>query len=171
MSQSGSENDIWNYKPLKKTKKRSCKSQMSRESGTKRRNDSKPGTSAQKTKVSSAETHTDLDQNSNNAPINTVSSGSLDVNHGTLSQDVQDKDPQSGGFCPVCQMPFSLLVVQSQQWHVAECLDTPTDNCKGKNVFLKFIIYVWNELFFFWMPSSHCTFLDVLHTRFNLSAH
>ncbi|KAK9965729.1 hypothetical protein ABG768_004803 [Culter alburnus] len=130
MSQSGSENDIWNYKPLKKTKKRSCKSQMSRESGTKRRNDSKPGTSAQKTKVSSAETHTDLDQNSNNAPINTVSSGSLDVNHGTLSQDVQDKDPQSGGFCPVCQMPFSLLVVQSQQWHVAECLDTPTDNCK-----------------------------------------
>ncbi|XP_048026056.1 DNA cross-link repair 1A protein [Megalobrama amblycephala] len=130
MSQSGSENDIWNYKPLKKTKKRSCKSQMSRESGTKRRNDSNPGTSAQKTKVSSAETHTDLYQNSNNAPINTVSSGSLDVNHGTLSQDVQDKDPQSGGFCPVCQMPFSLLVVQSQQWHVAECLDTPIDNCK-----------------------------------------
>ncbi|XP_067225592.1 DNA cross-link repair 1A protein [Chanodichthys erythropterus] len=130
MSQSGSENDIWNYKPLKKTKKRSCKSQMSRESGTKRRNDSKPGTSAQKTKVSSAETHTDLDKNSNNAPINTVSSGSLDVNRGTLSQDVLCKGPQSGGFCPVCQMPFSLLVVQSQQWHVAECLDTPIDNCK-----------------------------------------
>ncbi|XP_051770527.1 DNA cross-link repair 1A protein isoform X2 [Ctenopharyngodon idella] len=130
MSQSGSENDIWNYKPLKKTKKRRCKSQISSKSGTKRRNDSNPGTSAQKPKVSSAETHTDLDQNSNNAPINTVSSGSLDVNHGTLSQAVQDKDPQSGGFCPVCQMPFSVLVVQSQQWHVAECLDTPTDNCK-----------------------------------------
>lgn len=63
------------------------------------------------------------------------------MNHGTLSQAVQDKDPQSGGFCPVCQMPFSVLVVQSQQWHVAECLDTPTDNCKG-NVFLKFIIYM-----------------------------
>lgn len=141
MSQSGSENDIWNYKPLKKTKKRRSKSQISSESGTKRRNNSNPGTSAQKTKVSSAETHTDLDQNSNNALVNTVSSGSLDVNHGTLSQDVQDKDPQSGGFCPVCQMPFSLLVVQSQQWHVAECLDTPIDNFKG-NFFLKFIIYM-----------------------------
>ncbi|XP_058649009.1 DNA cross-link repair 1A protein isoform X2 [Onychostoma macrolepis] len=87
MSQSGSESEIWDYKPLKKTKKRSCKSQITRE-------------------------------------------GSLDVNHGTLSQDVQDKDPQTAGYCPVCQMPFSLLVVQSQQWHVAECLDNPGDNCK-----------------------------------------
>ncbi|KAK7134867.1 hypothetical protein R3I93_018088 [Phoxinus phoxinus] len=131
MSQSGSENDIWNYKPLKKTKKRSCKSQISRERGTKKRKDSNSGTSVLKIKVNSAETHTDLDQNSNTAPIYTVSSESVDLNHGgTLSQDVQDTDTQSGGFCPVCQMPFSLLVVQSQQWHVAECLDTPVDNCK-----------------------------------------
>lgn len=128
MSQSGSENDIWDYKPLKKTKKRSCKSQISKERGTKRRKDSNPGTSVQKTKANSAETH--IDQNSNTAPINSVSSGSLDGNHGTFSQDFQDTDPKSGGFCPVCQMPFSLLVVQSQQWHVAECLDTPVDNCK-----------------------------------------
>ncbi|XP_073684168.1 DNA cross-link repair 1A protein [Garra rufa] len=132
MSQSGSESEIWEYKPLKKTRKRSCKSQISREHGTKRKKDNvcKPGTSVQKTKVNSAETHTGLDQNGNNDPNNTVNSGSLDVNHGSLSQDVQDKDPQSGGFCPVCQMPFSLLVVQSQQWHVAECLDNPGDNCK-----------------------------------------
>uniref|UniRef100_A0A672KVR8 UBZ4-type domain-containing protein n=1 Tax=Sinocyclocheilus grahami TaxID=75366 RepID=A0A672KVR8_SINGR len=119
MSQSSSETEIWDYKALKKTKKRSCKSQISREHETKRRKDSKPGTS----------THTGLDQNGNNAPINTLNSGSLDVNHGTLSRNVQDKDPQSG-FCPVCQMPFSLLVVQSQQWHVAECLDDPGDSCK-----------------------------------------
>ncbi|XP_067286478.1 DNA cross-link repair 1A protein [Pseudorasbora parva] len=128
MSQSGSENDIWDYKPLKKTKKRSCISQTSRKRGTKRRKDSKPGTSAQKTKVNCAETH--KEQNSNTAPINTVSSGSLDGNHGTFSQEVQDTDPQPGGFCPVCQMPFSILVVQSQQWHVAECLDTSVDSCK-----------------------------------------
>ncbi|RXN09749.1 DNA cross-link repair 1A [Labeo rohita] len=131
MSQSGSESEIWDYKPLKKTRKRSCKSPITREHGKKRKKDnvSKPGTSVQNTKVNSAETHTGLDQNGNNAPINNVNSGSLDVNHGTLSQDVQDKDPQSGGFCPVCQMPFSLLVVQSQQWHVAQCLDNPGDNC------------------------------------------
>ncbi len=138
MSQSGSESEIWDYKPLKKTKKRSCKSQITREDGTKRRKDGNPGTSVQKTSVNRAETHTGLEQNGNNAPINTVNSGSLNVNHGTRSQNVQNKDPQSGGYCPVCQMPFSLLVVQSQQWHVAECLDNPGDNCKG-NVFHKCI--------------------------------
>nr|XP_006630896.2 PREDICTED: DNA cross-link repair 1A protein [Lepisosteus oculatus] len=29
------------------------------------------------------------------------------------------------GYCPSCQMPFSILLVQSPQWHVAECLDKP----------------------------------------------
>ncbi|RXM28507.1 DNA cross-link repair 1A protein [Acipenser ruthenus] len=29
------------------------------------------------------------------------------------------------GHCPGCQMPFSVLVVQTPRWHVAECLDTP----------------------------------------------
>lgn len=127
MSQSGSESDIWDYKPLKKNKKRSCKSQGSREHVTKRK---KEGI-VQKT-VKSAETHNDLDhQIGSNAPNNTVNSGSEDVNHGTVSRDVPDADSQSGGgFCPVCQMPFSILVVQSQQWHVAECLDTAADNCK-----------------------------------------
>ncbi|KAK2820420.1 hypothetical protein Q5P01_023379 [Channa striata] len=27
-------------------------------------------------------------------------------------------------------MPFSILVVQTQRWHVAECLDTPRDQCQ-----------------------------------------
>ncbi|XP_056325859.1 DNA cross-link repair 1A protein [Danio aesculapii] len=130
MSQSGSESDIWDDKPLKKNKKRSCNSQESRQHVTKRKKKSKPGTSVQTT-VKSAETHTDLDHKIGcNAPNNTVNSGSQDVNHGTVSRDVPNADLQSGGFCPVCQMPFSILVVQSQQWHVAECLDTAADNCK-----------------------------------------
>eukprot|EP00058_Branchiostoma_floridae_P023470 XP_002608960.1 hypothetical protein BRAFLDRAFT_104983 [Branchiostoma floridae] len=29
------------------------------------------------------------------------------------------------GFCPNCQMPFSLLLVQSPRWHVAECMEQP----------------------------------------------
>lgn len=157
MSQGSSESKIWDYKPLKKTKKRSCKSQITREDGTKRRKDGNPGTSVLQTSVSSAARHTALDHNGNNVPNNTVNSGSLDVNHGPLPQDVQDKDPQSGGYCPVCQMPFSLLVVQSQQWHVAECLDNPGDNCKG-NVFHKCI----------WKVNSHSV---VYHTRFNSSVH
>ncbi|KAF7254324.1 DNA cross-link repair 1A protein [Varanus komodoensis] len=27
------------------------------------------------------------------------------------------------GYCPSCQMPFSLLLIQTPRWHVAECLD------------------------------------------------
>ncbi|KAG8549766.1 hypothetical protein GDO81_019792 [Engystomops pustulosus] len=30
------------------------------------------------------------------------------------------------GHCPSCQMPFSILLVQSPRWHVTECLDAPS---------------------------------------------
>ncbi|XP_015281015.1 PREDICTED: DNA cross-link repair 1A protein isoform X2 [Gekko japonicus] len=32
--------------------------------------------------------------------------------------------PVYEGYCPSCQMPFSLLSVQMPQWHVTECLDS-----------------------------------------------
>nr|XP_003223488.1 PREDICTED: DNA cross-link repair 1A protein [Anolis carolinensis]XP_016850557.1 PREDICTED: DNA cross-link repair 1A protein [Anolis carolinensis] len=31
--------------------------------------------------------------------------------------------PVYEGYCPSCQMPFSLLLIQTPQWHVTECLD------------------------------------------------
>ncbi|CAJ0946713.1 unnamed protein product [Ranitomeya imitator] len=36
--------------------------------------------------------------------------------------------PQNGhsGHCPSCQMPFSILLVQTPRWHVSECLDAPS---------------------------------------------
>ncbi|XP_069756079.1 DNA cross-link repair 1A protein isoform X2 [Narcine bancroftii] len=33
--------------------------------------------------------------------------------------------PVHTGSCPICQMPFSLLLIETPRWHVAECLDTP----------------------------------------------
>ncbi|XP_051530764.1 DNA cross-link repair 1A protein [Myxocyprinus asiaticus] len=134
MSQNGSESDIWDYKPLKKTKRRSSKSQIVSEHGTKRRKGAKSEASVQKPKlrVNSAETHTDLDHNAHEIS-GRLEQGSVPTPlnvHGTPAQHVQDKEPQSRSFCPVCQMPFSILVVQSQQWHVAECLDTPGEDCK-----------------------------------------
>lgn len=27
------------------------------------------------------------------------------------------------GYCPVCQMPFSALVIETPSWHAAECID------------------------------------------------
>ncbi|XP_043841384.1 DNA cross-link repair 1A protein isoform X2 [Dromiciops gliroides] len=33
--------------------------------------------------------------------------------------------PVYSGYCPSCQMPFSLLLGQTPRWHVSECLDAP----------------------------------------------
>nr|XP_006135033.1 DNA cross-link repair 1A protein isoform X1 [Pelodiscus sinensis] len=33
--------------------------------------------------------------------------------------------PVYDGWCPSCQMPFSLLLAQTPRWHVTDCLDTP----------------------------------------------
>ncbi|XP_043568719.1 DNA cross-link repair 1A protein [Chiloscyllium plagiosum] len=33
--------------------------------------------------------------------------------------------PAHDGYCPICQMPFSLLLIETPRWHVAECLETP----------------------------------------------
>ncbi|KAI7796624.1 DNA cross-link repair 1A protein [Triplophysa rosa] len=137
MSQSGSESDIWDYKPLKKTKR---KSNISGEHGAKmgkRRKSSARKTNAED---NGAEARADLDQNNDSCLTTERShqqtpsdqgqaSNSLDVQHGR-SRDAQDKEAESGGFCPVCQMPFSVLVVQSQQWHVAECLDTQGEDSR-----------------------------------------
>ncbi|KAM6951174.1 DNA cross-link repair 1A protein [Aplochiton taeniatus] len=44
-----------------------------------------------------------------------------------LTSDYLEEGPSLGDFCPLCQMPFSILVVQSRRWHVADCLDSPGD--------------------------------------------
>uniref|UniRef100_A0A4W6C534 DNA cross-link repair 1A protein n=1 Tax=Lates calcarifer TaxID=8187 RepID=A0A4W6C534_LATCA len=90
-----SENDIWDYKPLEKKKKRQ-KSPSAATTVTKRR--------CTPSKL---------------APINE-----------TVQTHNAAEGPSSGDFCPMCQMPFSILVVQSQRWHVAECLDIPRDKCQ-----------------------------------------
>ncbi|KAM4636887.1 DNA cross-link repair 1A protein [Discoglossus pictus] len=39
-------------------------------------------------------------------------------------QSPKTPQPRSEGHCPSCQMPFSILLVQTPRWHVSECLDT-----------------------------------------------
>ncbi|MGH0151332.1 UNVERIFIED_CONTAM: hypothetical protein FKN15_019982 [Acipenser sinensis] len=50
--------------------------------------------------------------------------------HGRVQSNGEKQAATNGqtvheGHCPGCQMPFSVLVVQTPRWHVAECLDTP----------------------------------------------
>ncbi|XP_077594876.1 DNA cross-link repair 1A protein isoform X1 [Stigmatopora nigra] len=91
------ENDIWNYKPRVKTKKKRDTTACGNPARRKCSTDTK-----------SVRPNEQCDGNS-------------------LSQNVDSEN--KGDVCPICQMPFSILLVQSQRWHVAECLDTPRDAC------------------------------------------
>uniref|UniRef100_A0A4W6C529 DNA cross-link repair 1A protein n=1 Tax=Lates calcarifer TaxID=8187 RepID=A0A4W6C529_LATCA len=103
-----SENDIWDYKPLEKKKKRQ-KSPSAATTVTKRRCASR--------------------KTSKRATALSVKKAPERAEKVKTAEDTL-KGPSSGDFCPMCQMPFSILVVQSQRWHVAECLDIPRDKCQ-----------------------------------------
>lgn len=145
MSQSESESDIWEYKSLRKTK-RQDKSQKPGDDGAKRRKLEKQGASKKKSekickgrrlsskpktstkqclKIKSVEvTRTDGPLSESPTPS---CSQSAAVHDGSSGQHTE-----SGGYCPVCQMPFSILVVQTAQWHVAECLENPGETSTGR---------------------------------------
>lgn len=112
------ENDIWEYKPLEKTKrKHESTSTVAKRRCTSRKRSLrvKPPEGTRK--------------GSDSGDVTSVPAGA----HSSIEAN-RTADPCSGDFCPVCQMPFSILVVQSQRWHVAECLDTPRDTCQGTDI-------------------------------------
>ncbi|XP_034049447.1 DNA cross-link repair 1A protein isoform X1 [Thalassophryne amazonica] len=128
------ENDIWEYKPLEKTKKR-------RQSPNGAGNVQKRRCAVRKTRQTKSDT-----PNKTDSHVNSCTGQSLTENSSSssserqLSKSADDKPTKedqtaeglSSGdeFCPVCQMPFSILLMQCPRWHVAECLDTPRDKCK-----------------------------------------
>lgn len=145
MSQNESESDIWEYKSLKKTKRRG-KTPTTSEDGPKRRKWAKQGASKKKSEKTSGgsglgtepRTMTELCTESDSVQVTKVDgpltkssltsgSQSAEVHDGSSSQ----QQYHSRGYCPVCQMPFSILVVQTTQWHVAECLENARETSKG----------------------------------------
>uniref|UniRef100_A0A3Q3MQE8 DNA cross-link repair 1A (PSO2 homolog, S. cerevisiae) n=1 Tax=Mastacembelus armatus TaxID=205130 RepID=A0A3Q3MQE8_9TELE len=130
LDKDGSEDDIWEYKPLEKKKKRhesSCaiKRRCTFRKPTKR--DASPSVKPQRSNVRVKAAHSDFSRSSSET-YNQPSKSS--PTNGTVQTEKAAEGPSSGDFCPMCQMPFSILVVQTQRWHVAECLDTPRDKCK-----------------------------------------
>ncbi|GAA6214280.1 DNA cross-link repair 1A protein [Lates japonicus] len=135
-----SENDIWDYKPLEKKKKRQ-KSTSAATTVTKRRCTSRK-TSKRATalsvnnvpegaeKVKTAEGRDCGTVVNENGHSSRETPSKLSPINETVQTHNAAEGPSSGDFCPMCQMPFSILVVQSQRWHVAECLDIPRDKCQ-----------------------------------------
>ncbi|XP_071203082.1 DNA cross-link repair 1A protein isoform X1 [Salvelinus alpinus] len=146
MSKKDLEDDIWEYKPLKKKKKRKDKDTPETFNGpmTKYRQASKSLTKGDTSvqvrdvKLTKVAPNKALGVKANESIQNKLSTQnvafpqSTQDNDSTLTagENVHQASSTGGSYCPICQMPFSILVVQSQRWHVAECLDTPGDDRK-----------------------------------------
>lgn len=142
MSQKGdSENDIWDYKPLGKKKKRREPPSASATVLEKR---CLSGKSSQKSKSAKyIDDKVEKAKHEDRSTVDCVTGGECSnsnrrmENHdfsfrSSLIEDTdQSHNSTSEEFCPMCQMPFSILVVQTQRWHVAECLETSRDACEG----------------------------------------
>ncbi|XP_035469335.2 DNA cross-link repair 1A protein [Scophthalmus maximus] len=120
-----SENDIWEYKPLEKKKKRRQKSPAAVTAVTKRR--CAPRKPSKRDSAASVDTLERTEEVKTGVETHSPTSDLPPACDDTVQTGGR---PSSGHFCPMCQMPFSVLVVQTQRWHVAECLDTCRDTCK-----------------------------------------
>lgn len=122
-----SENDIWDYKPLEKKKKtRDSAPAVVKRRCTFRKTSNK--------RVKSPDRRVQAAERGEFSPgVHIAGHSSLNASD-TVQNKKTAEEPFSGDFCPVCQMPFSILVVQTQRWHVAECLDTSRDKCQGTDI-------------------------------------
>ncbi|NWR33970.1 DCR1A protein, partial [Tachuris rubrigastra] len=126
------EEDIWEYKSIRKQKHHGNSQSIStpvqkvsdgsgrpkRKRDRKKKSVEKTDT-PQKTKQRSRPNQ-DVDQCKDDSSVHSQESASS-----LTEQSSQKAKPVHDGYCPSCQMPFSLLLVQTPQWHVDECLDTP----------------------------------------------
>lgn len=127
------EEDIWEYKSIRKQKHQSISESIStpvqkvsdgkcRPKRKRNRNKKKSvekNDRLQKTEQRSRPNQ-DVDQCKDDSSVHSQESVSS-----LTEQSSQNAKPVHDGYCPSCQMPFSLLLVQTPRWHVAECLDTP----------------------------------------------
>lgn len=135
------EEDIWEYKSIRKQKHQSNSESIStpaqkvsddkgrpkkKRKRNKKKNVEKTDT-PQKTEQSSRPNQ-DADQSKDDSSVHSQESVSS-----VTEQSSQSAKPIHDGYCPSCQMPFALLLVQTPRWHVAECLDTPGSIEKGMN--------------------------------------
>lgn len=136
------EEDIWEYKSIRKQKHQSNSESIStpvqkvgdgkcrpkrKRNGNKKTSVEKPD-DLQKSEQKSRP-NPDVDQCKDDSSVHSQESVSS-----LTEQSSQNAKPVPDGYCPSCQMPFSLLLVQTPRWHVAECLDTPGSTQKGMNM-------------------------------------
>lgn len=135
------EEDIWEYKSVRKQKHRSSsesvaapvqkvsdgKNRPKRKRNRNKKISIEKSDALQKTEQRSRPNE-DVDQCKDDSNVQSQESVSS-----LTEESSQNARPIHDGCCPSCQMPFSLLLVQTPRWHVTECLDTPGSVEKGMN--------------------------------------
>ncbi|XP_010151171.1 PREDICTED: DNA cross-link repair 1A protein [Eurypyga helias] len=126
------EEDIWEYKSIRKQKRQrhseSISTSVQKVSDGKcrpKRKRNRTKTTVEKNDaLQKAEQRSrpnqDVDQCKDDSSVHSQESASSLTEHSS-----PNAKPVYDGYCPSCQMPFALLLVQTPRWHVAECLDTP----------------------------------------------
>ncbi|KAM9282043.1 DNA cross-link repair 1A protein [Cariama cristata] len=125
------EEDIWEYKSIRKQKHQSNSESISTpmqkvsdgKCRPKRKRNKKKSIEKTDTLQKSEQTsrpNQDVDQCKDDSSVHSQESVSS-----LTEQSSQNAKPVHDGYCPSCQMPFSLLLVQTPRWHVVECLDAP----------------------------------------------
>ncbi|NXV10321.1 DCR1A protein, partial [Cettia cetti] len=126
------EEDIWEYKSTRKRKHQSNSQSISTPVQKVSDGKGRPKRKSNRRKKSTERTDTPQKTKQSSRPGRDVDlskeDSSVHSQEGVSSlaeQSSQTAKPVHDGFCPSCQMPFSLLLVQTPQWHVYECLETP----------------------------------------------
>ncbi|KFO89972.1 DNA cross-link repair 1A protein [Buceros rhinoceros silvestris] len=127
------EEDIWEYKSIRKQKHRSSSENITTPVQKVSDGKNRPKRKRYRNKKKSIEKNDalqkaeqrsrpneDVDQCKDDSSVQSQESVSS-----LTEESSQNARPIPDGYCPSCQMPFSLLLVQTPRWHVAECLDTP----------------------------------------------
>ncbi|MEE6486807.1 hypothetical protein FKM82_014712 [Ascaphus truei] len=139
------EDDIWEYKSIRKTKQsdkpaeiNAAKKEQTKAVKPKRRGVRRAGSvaSAKNTKRSQvpngniAQPSPTRDQNKRKQIPQADATTPTKKHTVNKKQSPRTPQPKHDGHCPSCQMPFSILLVQTPRWHASECLDTPGCNEK-----------------------------------------
>uniref|UniRef100_A0A8C5Q228 DNA cross-link repair 1A protein n=1 Tax=Leptobrachium leishanense TaxID=445787 RepID=A0A8C5Q228_9ANUR len=132
-----SEDDIWGYKSIRKSKTShgAARTAASETGNQQRAKKAAPAEKAKrakrkapsKGKASSGGSTQDRDNaGQQNEQSQAPQSTACTPTRKNCVQSPRTPVPRHSGHCPSCQMPFSILLVETPRWHVSECLDTPS---------------------------------------------
>uniref|UniRef100_A0ABM0M480 DNA cross-link repair 1A protein-like n=1 Tax=Saccoglossus kowalevskii TaxID=10224 RepID=A0ABM0M480_SACKO len=144
MEDEETDDDFWDYKSLKRTRKPDSnaassqkRQKVSQITNARSRSQVKKRSASQQSQVQSTrKTSRRACKTPTTKPLKYTSDVKSIENSGKLhnskkfeSSESTDNDTklntpkQYGGRCPNCQMPFRLLLIKSPNWHTAECMD------------------------------------------------